>query len=85
MERDTTEEITDSIAGEDKKNSSFFFPGATGLIDSSFVNWGPSNQINPSFTKDKEIRCNSLMFKQRWRLLIQRNEIGVKLLMEKEY
>ena len=25
MERDTTEEITDSIAGEDKKISSFFF------------------------------------------------------------
>ena len=84
MERDTTEEITNSIAVEDKINSSFLFPGVTGSIDSTFVNWGPSNQINQSFNKDKEILCNSSIFKQRWRLLLQRNELDVKLLIKKE-
>ena len=84
MERDTTEEITNSIAVEDKINSSFLFPGVKGSIDSTFVNWGPSNQIKKSFNKDKEILCNSSIFQQRWRLEIQRNELGVKLLMEKE-
>ena len=84
MERDTPEETTDYIAGETTKNPSSFFPGEMGSIDSTIINWGPSIQINQSFKEDKEILCNSSIFQQRWRLLIQRNEIGVKLIMEKE-
>ena len=83
MDCETTEDMSYNIVDQQIFPSSSTLPGATGCIDSTHVKWGPSTKIPSNFNKNKESNCLSGTFEMRFHILIQKNDSGVHLLMEK--